>query len=126
MKAAYLVSRSASFEDDVWQAASALGWEVQGDVAQVRDEAGRLLTVFGGLGESHASDWRDDLVPSPALDAAPDLSDALAVSVECRWEDMFATVVRRLAAHLPGPTWVVDGNGVVWPAGQVDPGSIQL
>lgn len=126
MRSAHLVSLSESFEHDVLQAAARMGADVREDVAQLRDEQDRFVTVFGGLGLDRASDWREDLTPAPGTGPLPDLSTALAVSVECRWEDLFATVVGRLAALLPYPAWVVDGNGVVWPATRVDPGGVRL
>ncbi|MBO0898914.1 hypothetical protein J1G42_02915 [Cellulomonas sp. zg-ZUI222] len=126
MKAAYLVSTSSSFEDDVWRAAAALGAVVDGPYAQYRDEQNHYLTIFGALDPRHAHDWRDDLAASPGLDDVPDLSTALAVSVECRWEDLFAAWIARLAARLPEAAWVVDGDGVVWPAAGVDPKTVRL
>lgn len=72
-----------------------------------------MLLITGGLGVDGASAWRDDLVASPGRDTVPDLSAAAAVLVECRWEDLFASWIARLAALLPGPAWVVDDDGVV-------------
>lgn len=126
MKSAYLVSPAPSFEDDVWRAAAALGADVHGPYAQYRDAEGRYVTVFGALDPKHAADWRDDLVPGPGMETVPDLRAALAVSVECRWEDLFASWVGRLATLLPEPAWVVDGDGVIWPATQVDPDAVRL
>lgn len=126
MRSAYLVSLSESFEHDVLRAAAGLGADVRGDVAQLRDGREGLVTVFGGLGVDGASDWREHLTPAPGSGPLPDLSTAVAVSVECRWEDLFAAFVGRLAGLLPYPAWVVDGNGVVWPAERVDPGGVQL
>ena len=126
MKSAYLVSLAPTFEDDVWRAATELGAQVRDGVAQVHDEQDRLLTVFGGLDEKHAPDWRDDLVASPSLAAVPDLGTSTAVAVECRSEELFASWVGRLAGLLPEAAWVVDGDGVVWPAGEVDPQAVRL
>lgn len=36
-----------------------------------------------------------------------------ACVIECRFEDLFATTTARIAAALPCPTWVLDGNGVI-------------
>ena len=126
MKSAYLVSPGEAFEVDVLQVAAALGADVREDVAQLRDDQGRLFTVFGGLGQDSASDWREDLSAAPGSGPLPDLSTATAVSIECRWEDLFASVVHRLAGRLPDPSWVVDGDGVVWPATRVDPDAVRL
>lgn len=126
MKSAYLVSLGESFEADVLQAARTLGADVHSDVAQLRDDQDRLVTVFGGLGQDGASDWREGLSAAPGSGPLPDLSTAGAVSIECRWEDLFVSFVGRLAELLPDPSWVVDGDGVVWPATQVDPGAVRL
>lgn len=121
MRSAYLVSLAPTFEDDVWRAATELGALVRDRVAQVHDEQDRLLTVFGGLDEKHARDSRDDLVASPVLADVPQLDASAAVAVECRSAELFASWVGRLAALLPEAAWVVDGDGVVWPADAVDP-----
>ncbi|GEK23163.1 hypothetical protein CXY01_36830 [Cellulomonas xylanilytica] len=126
MKSAYLVSLSEAFEVDVLQAAAGLGADVRNDVAQLRDDQDRLVTVFGGLGAHDAPDWRAGLSAAPGSGPLPDLSTATAVSIECRWEDLFVSFVGRLAALLPNPSWVVDGDGVVWPAAQVDPSAVRL
>ena len=126
MKSAYLVSLGESFEVDVLQAARTLGADVRADVAQLRDDQDRLVTVFGGLGQGSASDWREGLSAAPGSGPLPDLSTAWAVSIECRWEDLFVSFVGRLAELLPNPSWVVDGDGVVWPATQVDPSAVRL
>lgn len=126
MKSAYLVSLADSFEDDVWRAAASLGADVRDHVAQARDEQDRLVTVFGDLGPSGAWDWQEGPFTYRGTGTAPDLSTAAAVSVECRWEDLFASWVARLASHLPDPAWVVDGDGNVWPADAVDPAEVRL
>lgn len=126
MKSAFLVSAGPTFEDDVWRAARSLGADVIVPSAQFRDDQGRVLLITGGLGLDGAGAWRDDLVASPGLDAVPDLSAAAAVLVECRWEEMFATWIAWLAALLPEPAWVVDDDGVVWPATGVDPERVRL
>ena len=126
MKAAYLVSPAPSFEDDVWRAAATLGADVHGPYARYRDTEDRFITVFGALDPKNAADWRDDLRSAPGMDAVPDLEDTFAVSVECRREDLFASWVGKLATLLPEPAWVVDGDGVVWPATQVDPNAVRL
>ncbi|MBO0898950.1 hypothetical protein J1G44_06070 [Cellulomonas sp. zg-ZUI199] len=126
MKSAFLVSAAESFEDDVWRAARSLGGDVSEASTRVQDEQGRVLLITGGLGLDGAGAWQDDLVSSPGLDALPDLSTAAAVLVECRWEDLFASWIARLAALLPGAAWVVDDDGVVWPATRVDPEGVRL
>ncbi|GEM00138.1 hypothetical protein [Cellulomonas terrae] len=126
MKAAYLVSLAPSFEDDVWRAAATLGADVQGQCAQFRDDEDHSLTIFGDLGQEGAWEWQQGPFEFRGTAPAPDLSRAAALSVECRWEDLFASWVGRLAALLPAPSWVVDGDGVVWPATQVDPVALRL
>jgi hypothetical protein len=126
VRSAYLVSLSESFEEDVLQAAARLGADVREDVAQFRDDQDRLVTIFGGLGQDGASDWREDLSAAPGSGPCPDLGTAVAVAIECRWQNLFASFVGRLAGLLPDPSWVVDGDGVVWPATRVDPSSVRL
>jgi hypothetical protein len=56
----------------------------------------------------------------------PDMATAAAVVVSCRWEDLFARLCARIADDSPDPIWVLDGDGVIWPAGSVDPRRIRL
>ncbi|TQL02658.1 hypothetical protein [Cellulomonas sp. SLBN-39] len=126
MKSAYLVSTEDSFEEDLWRAAATLGADVREHAAQLRDDQGRLVTIFGQLDPKHAADWREGPFEHRGPGPAPDLSAAVAVSVECRWEDLFASSVARMAALLPYQAWVVDDGGVVWPAADVDPAGVRL
>ncbi|GAA4621865.1 hypothetical protein [Cellulomonas oligotrophica] len=126
MRSAYLVSTERSLEDDVWCAAARMGAEVRDHVAQHRDGEGRLVTVFGALDPKEAADWQEGPFEYRGPGSAPDLSTTVAVSVECRWEDLFVSWVARLASLLPYPAWVVDGDGVVWPATDVDPAAVCL
>lgn len=54
---------------------------------------------------------------------------ALPVStayVECRWEDLFATTVARLADQVPGQLCALDSNDVPWDARAIEPVRIAL
>lgn len=95
-----------------------------GKVAQLKDDQGRLLTVFGELNDLFKADMVPDSYRGPA--PAPDVSDATGVWVECRWEQWFVEWVAALAAALPDPLWVLDGNGVLWSAADVDPDELVM
>ncbi len=56
----------------------------------------------------------------------PDMLSLTACAIECRWEDLFCAEVKALANALHLPSWVLDGDGVLWPADAVDPARVRL
>jgi hypothetical protein len=56
----------------------------------------------------------------------PDLSHVGACSIECRWEDWFVALVDDIAATLDRDSWVLDTNGVLWAARDIDPTRLRL
>jgi hypothetical protein len=48
------------------------------------------------------------------------------VAIECRGEFQFATLVKAIAEASAEDMWVVDGDGVVWRASEVDVTLIRL
>ncbi|WP_282695780.1 hypothetical protein [Streptomyces sp. CC208A] len=95
------------------------------DVVQLEDEQGHLFTLYE-VDPSADWDWRegpDSLRPGVQV---PDMANATACMVECRWEEMFARVVHRISANLSRATWVLDGDGVLWDASDVDPSEVCL
>jgi hypothetical protein len=92
---------------------------------QYTDARGRLFTVESDAGPEF--DYRQG--PFTAADpsqALPDMATVTAVDVECRWEDLFARLCARIATLSPDPIWVLDDDGVIWPAAAVDPDRVRL
>jgi hypothetical protein len=54
------------------------------------------------------------------------MTSVTACIAECRWEDLFVSVVRRIAVELAVSVWVLDSDGVLWRASDVDPDRIRL
>jgi len=95
-----------------------------GGVVQVTGSSGRMLTVYGDA-ESERRELSHVTLAWPE-GAVVETSQLSACVVECRWEDLFAETMARLAALVPAPVWVIDGNDVVWPAAHVDPARVSL
>jgi len=127
MKGAFLISLDEYLSEHVRASMTDLGAEFFGDeTARLRDEQGRLFTVF--LHRDPTMDWEWRAVPSRVIgeDAPPDLERAVACWIECRWEDFFAAAVCAIAGSWRSQTWVLDGDGVLWSAAAVDPQLVRL
>jgi hypothetical protein len=55
-----------------------------------------------------------------------DQSNATACWVECRSEAVFVRWVRAIASDRGDPTWVLDGDGVLWAADSLIAGELVL
>jgi hypothetical protein len=91
---------------------------------QVSDSQGRLFAMYNGAEPDW--EWRN----AEGLEAfdgrtLPDMSNWFGYAIECRWEDLFCQVLRVLGASVPN-LFVIDGDGFVWPAAEVDPSRIRL
>ncbi|MFE0642644.1 hypothetical protein ACFW2Y_13665 [Streptomyces sp. NPDC058877] len=125
MKGAYLISTSTDLFDKIHSILLEVGAKAAADVVQLDDGQGHLFTVY----EADPSldwDWREGPFSLRREVQMPDLAGAVACMVECRWEAMFARVVQHISAHLPQTAWVLDGNGVLWDASDVDPSEVCL
>jgi hypothetical protein len=111
---------------DVLRGEGATYIDADGGVVQLTDDDGRLLTVFKQIGEATERTYRDDVEAVMPGVQPPDMSLVTACDVECRWEDLFVSVMRLLADRLTEPVWVLDGDGVLWAAGAVDPRRVVL
>jgi hypothetical protein len=95
-------------------------------VAQFRDQRGRLFTVFAHPDPEYAWEWRREPVRSAVEGPHPDLGVSSACWIECRWEEIFTAQVRTLAIALSVKSRVLDGDGELWPAEDVDPAQVRL
>ncbi len=89
---------------------------------QLMDERGRRLTAFADPVPPDEWEPERQAVAERVVVAHPE--ELSAHEVECRWEDLFCCVIR--AAAKIACLVVVDGNGEVHLAAEVEPDSIQL
>lgn len=127
MKGAFLVAKDNHLFDVVSRLLCSLGGQASTDgaVVQLRDESGGLITAYRVLS---GYDWEfksGELKPAIGSDH-PDLSLMNGIAIECRNEFTFATLAKAVAETCSTKVWVVDGDGVVWRAAEVDPGQIRL
>lgn len=128
MKSAFLLSTRQDLFDAARSAllAGPHSASANGDTVQFRDPRGRLFTMFDG--PDPELDWEVREGPYILAGGAvlPDMASVAICIIECRWEDLFASVVSEIADALLAPSWVLDSNGVLWPASDVDPSRITL
>lgn len=97
-----------------------------GEVVQVADGAGRLFTLYESV--PRGTEWEVHDGPFTAAPGVslPDMRRVVACPFECRWADLVARLADRAARTSEVPTWVLDGDGVVWNADGVDPSAVRL
>lgn len=128
MKSALLVSYRADLFETAVAALRRVALEVAEakDYAQVTHSGGRLLTIFGAPHEETLRSLREEENTPREGVASPDMDKVRVCVIECRWEDLFAGAVREVADAVGEPCWVVDGDGVIWDAANVDPSLVRL
>lgn len=127
MKGAFLVAINLHLEAEVRAALQKMGakFSDEGDVCQLRDDRGRLFTVFVTLESEISWDWQDEPIIMK-VGEKPNMLATTACWIECRWEDLFVRLVETIAAELTTTAWVLDSDGVLWPALQIDQGELLL
>lgn len=97
-----------------------------GGVVQVADEPGRLFTLYERVPEGTESEYTDG--PFTVADGvlAPDMERVTACPFECQWPDMVARLAETVAGTAETPTWLLDGDGVLWNAEGVDVSKVRL
>jgi hypothetical protein len=99
------------------------GGSANAEVAQLVTND-RMINVFAA-NALDAFMGEGPLTPSIDMEV-PDLSGAIGLTIECRWEDLFVDIVHELAGEVSGPSWVLDTDGIAWGAATVDPIRIRL
>ena len=94
---------------------------VGGESVQVSDAEGRLLTMF----EDADPGWEWRHATPIGTDRQVELSGFGGFATECRWEALFCELIGALGARVRD-VQVVDGDGVLWPADQLDASRIRL
>lgn len=125
MKGAFLAADDASLFSRVRVLLVRLGAQVAGDgaVVQLVLDSGGLFTVFRDV---PSLEWRSGTLMTPDGSRVPDLHRANACWIECRSESAFAALAHNIAQPLTSAAWVIDTDGVVWPASDVDPAHMKL
>jgi hypothetical protein len=127
MKGAFLIAPDGGLFETARNVLLSLGGRasVDGLVVQLRDETGGLFTAYPVPPEL---DWEfkdGPLRPASGVNI-PDLSSMNGLAIECRNEFQFSTLVRAIAESSTVNMWVVDGDGVVWRARDVDASLVRL
>jgi hypothetical protein len=104
------------------EATAALG----GAVVQLADSQGRLFTLYERVPAGTEWDIYEGQLTAAHGVQLPDITRMFACPFECRWPDLLARLADVIARTAEAPTWVLDGDGVVWNAEAVDPLKVQL
>ena len=127
MKGAFLLSENSKLFEGVREILDRAGAHSSSDrVVQLDDGQDHLLTVFGEMDPAYDWEWREGDIEMFDGSEPPQLANMTACAVECRWENLFANTMAAIGAGLSTQAWVLDGDGVLWPASGVDPASVRL
>jgi len=97
-----------------------------GAIVQLVDESGRRFMLYERIPEG--TEWEVTEGPfrvAPGVQA-PDMQQVTACPFECRWPDMVSDLAEAVARTAEVSTWLLDGDGVIWNAENVDPSSVKL
>jgi hypothetical protein len=127
MKGAFLVAPDSGLFGTAKRVLISLGGQASTDdsVIQLRDETGGLFTVYR---VPPGSEWEFKTGPLSSATGAdiPDLTSMNGLAIECRSEFQFSAIVKAIAEASAVSMWVVDGDGVVWGACEVDASLVRL
>lgn len=130
MRGGFLVAHDNGLYNRATQALATIGAAFAtddfGGMVQFTDDSARLFTLYEHVPEG--ADWevREGLfIPAPGVQP-PDMQRVTACPFECRWPDLVAVLADVIAQTAEVPTWVLDGDGVIWDAKAVDPLKVQL
>lgn len=128
MKGAFIVSSEANLYSQIERTLVGHGGRAtEGHVVQVLDESGLLFTVFGDLSPGFEADLNAGAAETRGDGSAPSMLTASnSCWGECRSEEVFVAWVRVIARARAEPTWVLDGDGVLWPSTALDPDGVCL
>lgn len=100
--------------------------ELGGGVVQLSDDAGRLFTLYERVPDGTEWEVYDGLAAVADGVQAPMIERTTACPFECRWPDMVARLAETAARTAETPTWLLDGDGVLWKAESVDASKVSL
>jgi len=100
--------------------------DLGGDIVQYADDAGHLFTLYEKV--PRGTEWEVREGPFTAAPGVepPDMQVAFPCPFECRWPELVVRLADDIARTAEAPTWILDGDGVIWDAGAVDPQKICL
>ena len=100
--------------------------DLEGEVVQLTDDTGRLFTLYEKV--PTGTEWEVHEGPVTAARGVdpPQMQRVTACPFECRWPDMVAHLADVAARTAEAPTWLLDGDGVLWNAESVDAAEVQL
>jgi hypothetical protein len=118
----YRRAAAALVELGAIQATAALG----GGVVQLAVDDGHLFTLYELVPAATAWEVAEGRLTAAQGVQLPDFALVVACPFECRWPDLVARIADALARTAEAPTWVLDGDGVLWDAKAVDPLKVRL
>lgn len=93
---------------------------------QYRSSEGRLFTVFAEVPIRTEWEYREGPFRVQPGVVLPNMSAVTACPFECRWPRLVVELARAMADENGPAVWVLDGDGVVWDLGDIDPDEIVL
>lgn len=131
MRGGFVIATDQRLFERAARALSELGasqaLDADGDrVVQFADADGRMYTLFERVPEGTEWEVREGPFAAAPGVTPPEMELVNACPFECRWPDLAARIADAIARTAEAPTWVLDGDGVIWDAEAVDPQRVRL
>jgi hypothetical protein len=95
-------------------------------VVQFTDGHGHLFTLYERVPVGTESEVHEGPFTAAAGVQLPNMQSVGACPFECRSPDLLVRVALTIAKAAHTPTWILDGDGVIWDAADIDPAKVQL
>jgi hypothetical protein len=131
MRGGFLIAADRGLFERAASALVALGGaqavDESGDVVvQLADTEGRLFTLYERPFERTEWEVREGTFTTAPGVQLPDMNTVTACPFDCRWPEVAARIAGVVARTAEAPTWLLDGDGVVWNAEAVDALKVRL
>jgi hypothetical protein len=122
MKGATVIANSSEFYRSVMELLPEIGYtfKVADNCIQISDVQQRLFTLY--------CDEEDNIIDEleSVISSIRERGFRFFFPVDCRWEDLFCSVLKRLSVCGLGGFLIVDNASCIWDPEQLDPTLIRL
>lgn len=126
MRGAFIVSEGAGLYAQVERILVESGARASSDGVVQIDDGQSLFTVFGDIGIGISEVRMGATAVRPGGQTPPDMGTVDACWAECRSAEVFVRWIQVIAGRRANPTWVLDGDGVLWAAAAIDAEALTL
>lgn len=126
MRGAFVVSEGTGLYAQIERILVECGARASSDSVVQIDDGNSPFTVFGDIGIGLSEVRMGATAVRPGSRVPPDMRTVDMCWAECRAKEVFVQWIRTIAQRRDCPTWVLDGDGVLWEALVIDAETLTL